>query len=148
MERTNRCFVYGPYNGGMRILSVTLVVMLALVMASCSRGGAGRDAITLTGDELAWCGDPNDFDAYDTIWETADEIGVISMGDFMLTKAGIETDIDPKDLAALTASLSREQLDALVEVGKQFDESDDLWLEYLATGDGAAACRTAYEASS
>jgi ABC-type proline/glycine betaine transport system substrate-binding protein len=131
----------------MRLLAVTLVAMLTLVVVSCSSGETASDGTALTGDELGWCGDPNDFDAYDAIWEAADESGVASMGDFMLEKAGIETDIDPKDLAALTASLSREQIDALVAVGDEFDESDDLWLEYLATEDGTAACRAAYAAS-
>jgi hypothetical protein len=130
----------------MRSIIVALVFVLLLGASACSSGSAG-EADSLSDAEIAWCGDPNDFAAYDAIWEAADAIGVDSMGDFMLAEAGIETDIDPKDLAALSDSLSREQINALADVGKRFDESDDLWLEYLATPDGIAACSAAYEAN-
>ena len=130
----------------MQSIIVALVFVLLLGASACSSGSSG-EADSLSDAEIAWCGDPNDFAAYDAIWDTADKIGVDSMGDFMLAEAGIETDIDPKDLAALSDSLSREQIDALADVGKRFDESDDLWLEYLATPDGIAACRAAYEAN-
>ncbi len=132
----------------MRTIIVTLVLALAVIAASCSSGATSDDTPALTEAELAWCGDPGDFDAYDAIWEEADQLGVDSMGKFMLDKAGIETDIDPKDLAALSESLSRDEIDALVEIGNEFDESDDLWLEYLGTPAGTAACRAAYAANS
>jgi len=130
----------------MRSIIVVLVLVLLLGASGCSSGSSG-DSGSLSDAEIAWCGDPNDFAAYDAIWEAADEIGVDSMGDFMLAEAGIVTDIDPKDLAALSDSLSREQVDALAEVGKRFDESDELWIEYLGTPDGIAACRAAYAAN-
>jgi hypothetical protein len=129
----------------MRSISVILVSLILLGGSACS--STVEETPGLSDAEAAWCGDPNDFVAYDAIWDAADAIGVDSMGDFMLAEAGIVTDIDPKDLAALTDSLSREQIDALAEIGKQFDESDDLWLEYLATPDGVAACHAAYEAN-
>jgi len=132
----------------MRLTVITIALAVAVVATACSSAETQSTVPSLTEAELAWCGDPDNFDAYNAIWEEADRLGVDSMGNFMLDKAGVETDIDPKDLEALSASLSREEIDALVEIGNQFDESDDLWLEYLDTPAGTQACRAAYTANS
>ncbi len=127
----------------MRILTVVFVAVLTLVAVSCSSDSAESE---LTEAELAWCADPGDFTSYDAIWDAADELGVDTIGHFMLDKASITTDVDPNDLSA--ADLTDEEMEALLAVGDDFDNSDDIWLEYLATDDGTKACQSAYESAS
>jgi hypothetical protein len=126
----------------MRILSVALITVLALVSVSCSRASAESD---LTEAELAWCADPGDFTSYDAIWDLANDLGVDSVGHFMLNKAGITTDVHPDDLSA--EDLTEEEIAALVAVGDDFENGDEIWLEYLGTDDGTKACQTAYESA-
>ncbi|MEA3510686.1 MAG: hypothetical protein U9R51_04545 [Actinomycetota bacterium] len=127
----------------MRILTVALITVLALVSVSCSNDSAESD---LTEAELAWCADPGDFSSYDAIWDTANDLGVDTVGHFMLDEAGIETDVHPDDLSA--EDLTEEEITALIEVGDEFENGDEIWLEYLATDDGTKACQTAYESAS
>jgi len=35
----------------------------------------------------------------------------------------------------------------LVAVGDEFENGDDIWLEYLTTDDGRKACQSAYESA-
>ncbi|MEA3511881.1 MAG: hypothetical protein U9R51_10645 [Actinomycetota bacterium] len=126
----------------MRILTVVVLAVLAPVVISCSSDSVGSE---LTEVELAWCADPGNFASYDAIWDAADELGVDTIGHFMLDEAGIATDVDPDDLSA--ADLTEEEMGALLAVGDDFDSSDDIWLEYLATEDGTKACQTAYASS-
>lgn len=126
----------------MRILTVVLLTVLALVAVSCSSDSADSE---LTEAELAWCADPGDFTSYDAIWDAANDLDLDTVGHFMLDKAGITTDVDPDDLSA--ADLTDEETEALLAVGEDFDNSDDIWLEYLATEDGTAACQSAYESA-
>lgn len=127
----------------MRILTVALFTVLALVSVSCSNDSADSD---LTEAELAWCADPGDFTSYDAIWDTANDLGVDTVGHFMLDEAGIETDVHPDDLSA--EDLTEEEITALIEVGDEFESGDEIWLEYLATDDGTKACQAAYESAS
>lgn len=127
----------------MRILTVAFFTVLALVSVSCSNDSAESD---LTEAELAWCADPGDFSSYDAIWDAANDLGVDTVGHFMLDEAGIETDVHPDDLSA--EDLSGEEITALIEVGDEFESGDEIWLEYLATDDGTKACQAAYESAS
>jgi hypothetical protein len=126
----------------MRILSVALITVLALVSVSCSSDSAESD---LTEAELAWCADPGDFTSYDAIWDVANDLGIDSVGHFMLEKAGITTDVHPDDLSA--EDLTEEEIAALIAVGDDFENGDEIWLEYLGTDDGTKACQTAYESA-
>ncbi len=126
----------------MRILTVALITVLALVSVSCSSDSAESD---LTEAELAWCADPGDFTSYDAIWDTANDLGIDTVGHFMLDKAGIETDVHPDDLSA--EDLTEEEIAALIAVGDDFENGDEIWLEYLGTDDGTKACQTAYESA-
>ncbi|MCL1693655.1 MAG: hypothetical protein M3096_08235, partial [Actinomycetia bacterium] len=110
----------------MRILTVALITVLALVSISCSSDSAESD---LTEAELAWCADPGDFTSYDAIWDTANDLGIGTVGHFMLDKAGIETDVHPDDLSA--EDLTEEEIAALIAVGDDFENGDEIWLEYL-----------------
>jgi hypothetical protein len=126
----------------MRILSVALITVLALVTVSCSSDSAESD---LTAAELAWCADPGDFTSYDAIWDVANDLGIDTVGHFMLDKAGITTDVHPDDLSA--EDLTEEEIAALIAVGDDFENGDEIWLEYLGTDDGTKACQTAYESA-
>ncbi len=126
----------------MRILTVALITVLALVSVSCSSDSAESD---LTEAELAWCADPGDFTSYDAIWDTANDLGIDTVGHFMLDKAGIETDVHPDDLSA--EDLTEEEIAALIAVGDDFENGDEIWVEYLGTDDGTKACQTAYESA-
>ena len=124
----------------MRTLTLVLVTVLALVVVSCSGDSAEAE---LTDAEQAWCADPNDDAAFVAIWDTADDLGVETIGHFMLDKVGIETDVHPDDLDL--GDLTEEEVTALMAIGEEFESEDDLWLEYLATDDGTKACQAAYE---
>ncbi len=124
----------------MRILTVALITVVALAAVSCSSDSA---ATQLTDAEQAWCADPSDAAAFDAIWEAADDLGVDTVGHLMLDKAGIATDVHPDDLSV--DDLTEEEVTALLAVGEEFENGDDIWLEYLATDDGTKACQAAYE---
>ena len=116
-----------------------IVSALAIVAASCS---SSSDAQTLSDAELVWCSQVDDTTVFSAIWDAADELEVQSVGAFLLDKAGITTDVDPKVLSA--EDLSEEELEALSEVGSNFDSSDLLWIEYINTPDGSKACFAAH----
>jgi len=123
----------------MRTLTVALFTVLALVAVSCSSDSADSE---LTEAEQAWCADPGDVISFDAIWDAADDLGVDTIGHFMLNEAGITTDVHPDDLSA--GDLSEEELTALIAIGDEFESGDDIWLGYLATDDGTKACQSAY----
>ena len=123
----------------MRILTVLLVTALALALVSCG----GSDPTELTEAESTWCADPANDVVFNAIWDAADELDVDSIGNFMLDRADITNDVDPKDLQA--DDLTESELEALTAVGEEFESSDAMWLEYLETDDGANACAAAYE---
>ena len=118
----------------MRILTVALIAVVALAAVSFSSDSA---ATQLTD------ADPSDAAAFDAIWEAADDLGVDTVGHLMLDKAGIATDVHPDDLSV--DDLTEEEVTALLAVGEEFENGDDIWLEYLATDDGTKACQAAYE---
>lgn len=124
----------------MRTLTVVLVTVLALVAVSCSSDSSESQ---LTEAEQAWCADPGDTASFDAIWDAADDLGVDTVGHFMLDKAGISTDVHPDDLTA--GDLNEEEVTALIAIGDEFESGDEIWLEYLATDAGTQACRSAYE---
>ena len=126
----------------MRTLTVALFTVLALIAVSCSSDSADAE---LTEAEQAWCADPGDVTSFDAIWDAADDLGVDTVGHFMLDEAGITTDVHPDDLSA--DDLTEEDLTALIEIGDEFENGDDIWLQYLATDDGTNACRSAYESA-
>lgn len=126
----------------MRTLTVVFVAVLALVAVSCSSDSAEA---SLTDAEQAWCADPNDDAAFVAIWDAADDLGVDTIGHFMLDKAGIETDVHPDDLDV--GDLTEEEVTALLAIGEEFESEDDLWIEYLATDAGTKACQAAYESA-
>lgn len=123
----------------MRFRLVLIIGALAIVAASCS---STSDAQTLSDAELVWCVQVDDTAIFTAIWDAADELEVQSIGAFLLDKAGITTDVDPKVLSA--EDLSEEELEALSAVGENFDSSDLLWIEYINTPDGSNACFAAY----
>jgi ABC-type glycerol-3-phosphate transport system substrate-binding protein len=123
----------------MRFRLVLIIGALAIVVASCS---SSSDAQTLSDAELVWCAQVDDTAIFTAIWDAADELEVKSVGAFLLDKAGITTDVDPKVLSA--EDLSEEELEALSAVGENFDSSDLLWIEYINTPDGSKACFAAY----
>lgn len=123
----------------MRILTVLVVSVLALVLVSCG----GSDSTELTDTELAWCGNVDDAATFNAIWDASTELEVDSIGNFMLDKAGIDTDVDPRELGV--DDLTEAELEPLTAVGEEFDASEDMWLEYLGTEDGATACAAGYE---
>jgi hypothetical protein len=114
--------------------------VLAIVAASCS---TGSDTETASADQLAWCAQVTDSAVFDAIWDAADELGVDSVGAFLLDEAGVTTDVDPRELAA--EDLTEEELAALAAVGDDFDNSDVLWLKYVNSPDGSKACIAAYQ---
>ena len=75
----------------------------------------------------------------------ADDLGVDTVGHFMLDEAGITTDVHADDLSA--DDLTEDEMTALIAIGDEFENGDGIWLEYLATDDGAKACRSAYESA-
>jgi hypothetical protein len=123
----------------MRFRLVLIIGALAIVAASCS---STSDTQTLSDAELVWCVQVDDTAIFTAIWDAADELEVQSIGAFLLDKAGITTDVDPKVLSA--EDLSEEELEALSAVGENFDSSDLLWIEYINTPDGSNACFAAY----
>jgi ABC-type glycerol-3-phosphate transport system substrate-binding protein len=123
----------------MRSRLILIISALAIVAASCS---SGSDAQTLSDAELVWCSQVDDTTVFTAIWDAADELEVQSVGAFLLDKAGITTDVDPKVLSA--EDLSAEELEALSSVGENFDSSDLLWIEYINTPDGSKACFAGY----
>jgi ABC-type glycerol-3-phosphate transport system substrate-binding protein len=123
----------------MRFRLVLIIGALAIVAASCS---SSSDTQTLSDAELDWCVQVDDTAIFTAIWDAADELEVQSIGAFLLDKAGITTDVDPKVLSA--EDLSEEELEALSAVGENFDSSDLLWIEYINTPDGSNACFAAY----
>lgn len=123
----------------MRILTVVLVSVLALAAVSCG----GSDSTELTEAELAWCGNVDDPATFNAIWDASTELEVDSVGNFMLDKAGIDTDVVPSELGV--DDLTEAELESLTAVGEEFEASEDMWLEYLGTEDGATACAAAYE---
>ena len=123
----------------MRFRLVLIIGALAIVAASCS---STSDTQTLSDAELVWCVQVDDTAIFTAIWDAADELEVQSIGAFLLDKAGITTDVDPKVLSA--EDLSEEELEALSAVGENFDSSDLLWIEYINTADGSNACFAAY----
>ena len=120
----------------MRILTVALAAVL------CRSDSA---AIQLADAAQAGCTDPGDFTSYDTIWAAADGLGVDTVGPFMLDKAGITTDVHSDDLTA--DDLTEEEVAALIVVGDEIENGDEIRLEYLVTEDGMKACQSAYESA-
>jgi hypothetical protein len=123
----------------MRLRIILIFSVLAIVAASCS---SGSDPQTASDAELEWCAQVDNSAVFDAIWDAADELDVDSVGAFLLDKAGISTDVDPRELTP--EDLSDEELAALSTVGDDFDNSDVLWIEYINSPDGAKACLTAY----
>jgi hypothetical protein len=123
----------------MRFRPILIIGALAIVAASCS---SSSDTQSLSDAELAWCVQVDNTAIFTAIWDAADELEVKSVGAFLLDKAGITTDVDPKVLSA--EDLSDEELEALSAVGENFDSSDLLWIEYINTPDGSNACFAAY----
>lgn len=130
-----------PRLSSMRIPTILLVSVLVLVLVSCG----GSDSTELSEAESTWCADPANDATFNAIWDAADELDVDSIGNFMLERADITTDVDPKNLQA--DDLTESELEALTAVGEEFETSDAMWLEYLETDNGAAACAAAYEAA-
>lgn len=125
----------------MRIRLTLIIGVLAIVVASCS---GGTDTRTASGAELVWCTQVDRTAVFDAIWDAADVLEVDSIGAFLLDKADIDTNVDPRELSA--EDLTEEELAALSEVGQQFDSNDALWIEYINTPDGSKACFAAYSA--
>jgi hypothetical protein len=123
----------------MRPRLIIIFSVLAIVAVSC---GGSSDSQTPTDAQLAWCTQVENGAIFDAIWNTADELGVDSVGAFLLVEANITTDVDPRELTA--EDLTEEELVALSAVGDDFDSSDALWIEYLESSDGARACLAAY----
>lgn len=123
----------------MRSRSILTIGVLAIVAASC---GGSSDSQAPADAQLVWCTQVDNGAVFDAIWDSADELGVDSVGAFLLDKADITTDFDPRDLAA--GDLTEEELVALSAVGDEFDSSDDLWIEYINSPDGSKACFVAY----
>jgi ABC-type glycerol-3-phosphate transport system substrate-binding protein len=123
----------------MRPRLVLFVGALALVAASC---GGSSDTQAASDAELVWCTQLDNSTVFDAIWDAADLLEVDSIGAFLLDQAGIETDVDPRELSA--EDLTAEELAALSAVGEEFDATDVLWLEYINSPDGARACIAAY----
>lgn len=123
----------------MRFRTVLTFTVLAIVAASC---GGGSDSQTPTDSQLVWCTQIDNSTVFDAIWDAADELGVDSVGAFLLDKADITTDVDPRELAA--EDLTEEELVTLSAVGDEFDSSEALWIEYIESPDGARACLAAY----
>jgi hypothetical protein len=113
--------------------------VLAIVAASCS---TSSDTEAVSDAELQWCAQVDDSTVFDAIWDAADELGVDSVGTFLLKKADISTDVDPRELTP--EDLTDEELAALSTVGDDFDNSDVLWIEYINSSDGSKACLAAY----
>ncbi|MEN8238883.1 MAG: hypothetical protein ABFR53_06725 [Actinomycetota bacterium] len=124
----------------MRLRFILIFSVLAIVAAACS---GSSDSQVPSDAELAWCAQVDDSSVFDAIWDAADELDVDSVGAFLLEKANITTDVDPKELVA--EDLTEEELVALSAVGDDFDSSDALWIEYINSPDGAKACFAAYE---
>jgi hypothetical protein len=123
----------------MRSRLILIVIVLSIVAAAC---GGKSDSETPTDVQLVWCAQVGNGAIFDAIWDAADEIGVNSIGAFLLDEAGITTDVDPRELA--TEDLTEEELTALSAVGDDFDSSDALWIAYIDSPDGAKACLAAY----
>lgn len=123
----------------MRLRLILIFSVLAIVAAACS---SSSDTETLSDAELVWCSQVDDSTVFDSIWDAADELGVNSVGAFLLDRAGISTDVDPRELTP--EDLTAEELAALSTVGDDFDNSDVLWIEYINTPDGSKACFAAY----
>jgi hypothetical protein len=49
--------------------------------------------------------------------------------------------------SASAEDLTEEEIAALISVGDDFENGDQIWLEYLGTDDGTKACQTAYESA-
>jgi len=123
----------------MKTRLILVVSALAPVAAACS---SNSDTQTISDADLVWCTQVDNTAVFDAIWDAADELQVDSVGAFLLEKAGITTDVDPRDLTA--EDLTEEELAALSTVGDDFDNSDVLWIEYINSPDGAKACLAAY----
>jgi hypothetical protein len=123
----------------MRFRIILILSVLAIVAASC---GGSSDSQTPSDVQLVWCAQVGNSATFDAIWDAADELGVNSVGAFLLDKADITTDVDPRELAA--EDLTEEELAALSAIGDDFDSSDALWIEYIESPDGAKACLAAY----
>lgn len=91
---------------------------------------------------MVWCSQVGNTSVFDAIQDAADELGVDSIGAFLLDKANVVTDVEIEDLVA--EDLTEKELAALSEVGEEFDSSDLLWIEYIKSPDGAKACFAAY----
>ena len=123
----------------MRFRLVLIFSVLAIIAAACS---GNSDADTLGDAELVWCSQVDNSAVFDAVWDAAEELGVDSIGAFLLDEAGITTDVDPRDLVA--EDLTADELAALSGVGDDFDSSDVLWIEYINSPDGSKACFAAY----
>ena len=123
----------------MRLRLILLCSALAIVAASCS---GSSESQTVSDAELVWCAQVDDGTVFDAIWDAADDLGVDSVGVFLLDKADITTDVDPRELVA--EDLTEEELAALSAIGDEFDASDVLWIDYINSPDGSKACFAAY----
>jgi ABC-type glycerol-3-phosphate transport system substrate-binding protein len=123
----------------MKTRLILIVSALALVAAACS---TSSDTQAVSDAELTWCAQVDNTAVFDAIWDAADELEVDSVGAFLLEKADITTDVDPRELTA--EDLTEEELAALSTVGDDFDTSDVLWIEYINSPDGSKACLAAY----
>jgi len=124
----------------MRYRLILIFSVLAIVAAAC---GGKSDTQTPSDAQVTWCAEVDNTATFDAIWDAADELGVDSIGAFLLDEADITTDVDPRELAP--EDLTEEELAALSTVGDDFDSSDALWLEYISSPDGAKACIAAYQ---
>jgi len=113
--------------------------VLAIIAAACSSNSGSQ---IVSDAELVWCSQVDVTTVFDAIWDAADELEVDSIGAFLLDKADITTDVDPRELSA--EDLSDEELAALAAVGVEFDSSEVLWIEYINSPDGSNACFSAY----
>ena len=123
----------------MRYRLIFVLSVLAIVAASC---GGSSDSQASSDAQVVWCAEVDNTATFDAIWDAADQLRVDSVGAFLLDKADITTDVDPRELAP--EDLTEEELAALSAIGDDFDSSDALWLEYISSPDGAKACLAAY----
>ena len=123
----------------MRTCLILALGLLAVIAASCA--GTSRSE-TASDVELVWCSEIDNTTVFNAIWDAADDLQVDSVGAFLLGKAGIATDVDPRELTP--EDLTEDEFVALSVVGDQFDNSDVLWIEYIHSRDGSKACFAAY----
>ncbi len=79
---------------------------------------------------------------FDAIGDAVDRLGGDSVGAFLLDKAEVTTDVDPRDLAV--EDLADDECAARRAITDAFTPSGALWSGYLDTPAGAKACRIAY----